>query len=201
MKALGIILGTILLAVLGSIAYVSFSSKFVDGNRRFNSDVHLVAQDGTDFSLSSLYIKPSIVFFGFTNCSAVCPTTLSRLDRLLKQVDPTGTLLNAYFITVDPKRDTPEVMKKFVQRFSDRIIGISGDPIDVMRVAKNFRIYVNNVLAEKSGVEEKYFVDHTTALLLFDTAGSIVGVIPYKDDSDSAIEKINRLITYGNVVK
>ncbi|MEG8099363.1 SCO family protein [Candidatus Liberibacter brunswickensis] len=201
MKALAIILGTIVLAVLGAIIYVSISSTFVDNNKKFSSDVHLVTQDGKDFSVNSLYKKPSIVFFGFTHCSEVCPNNISKLDRLLKQVDPTGTLLNAYFITVDPKRDTPEVMKNFVKRFSDRIVGISGDPVNVMSVAKSFRIYVNNVIVEKPDIEKKYFVDHTTALLLFNTFGNIVGVIPYKEDFDSSIKKVNRLIEQGNALK
>ncbi|AKK19850.1 SCO family protein [Candidatus Liberibacter africanus] len=201
MKTFLIILGTIFLAVLSAWVYLSFGSKFVYDNQRLNTDVHLITQDGADFPISFLYKKPSIVVFGFTHCSEVCPTTLSTLDNLLKKVDPSGELLNAYFITVDPKRDTPDVMKNFVKRFSDRIIGLSGDPVSVMSVAKSFRIYVNNVLAEKSYPEKKYFVDHTTALLLFNTSGNIVGIISYKEDFNSSIQKINRLIEQGKSAK
>lgn len=201
MKALAVILGTILFVVLGGVAYIVYDSKIEGKNQQLSSDVRLVTQEGVNISLSALYTRPSIVLFGFTHCSKVCPTTLSKLDGWLKKVDPTGKLLNAYFITVDPKRDTPEEMNKFVKKFSDRIIGISGDPTSVMSVVKKFRVYVNNVLTDQSDPEKKYFVDHTTALLLFNTSGSIVGIIPYKEDSQFAIEKINRLMEQEKYLK
>ncbi|MBY7649444.1 MAG: SCO family protein [Candidatus Liberibacter europaeus] len=203
MNYLVVILGTIVFATLGGApANLAFDSKNGSLNSRFDSNLRLVTQDGVELSLNSLYETPAIIFFGFTNCSIVCPNTLSAVDGWLKQVDPTGTLLRAYFITVDPKRDTPEVMKKFVSRFSNRIIGLSGDPVNVMKFAKNFRIYVKNVLADdKSDSEKKYLVDHTTALLLLNSSGSIMGMIQYNEDSSSAIKKISRLIAEDKIVQ
>ncbi|MBL0849195.1 MAG: SCO family protein [Candidatus Liberibacter ctenarytainae] len=201
MRILAIILGTILLAIVGGISYVVFDAKLGFKDKRLDSDFHLINQDGAEFTSNSLRGSPSIVFFGFTNCSKVCPTTLSTLDRWLKQVDPTNTLLRAYFITVDPKRDTPDVMKKFVKKFSDRIIGVSGDPTSVMSIAKKFHIYVNNAVADNSDVKKQSPVSHTASLLLFNSHGSIVGVIPYKEDSNTAIQKINRLIAEDKSVK
>ncbi|AHA28206.1 SCO family protein [Candidatus Liberibacter americanus] len=194
MKFWSITLVTIICFLLIAIYYVSFDSRSVPLNNRLDIDVNLITQEGKQFTLNSLYGKPSIVFFGFTNCVKLCPTTLSNLDGWLKKADPTGNLIGAYFITVDPRRDNPELMKKFVTKFSDRIIGLSGDPVNVMKVVRRFRIYVNDVLENKSDSENKYFVDHTTALLLLNASGSIVGTIAYQEDSSSAINKINRLI-------
>ncbi|WP_259345092.1 SCO family protein [Candidatus Liberibacter sp.] len=171
-----------------------WSGKFGDG-------FQLITQDGKAFTLDSLSEKPSIVFFGFTNCFEVCPTALSNLDRFLKIVDPEGSLLRAYYITVDPKRDTPEVVKKFVTQFSDRVIGVSGDPNAVMKVVKKFRIYVSESLADKAEPGKGYFLDHTTAFLLLSSHGNLVNVIPYKEDFGIAIAKLNQLIEEDKLSK
>jgi hypothetical protein len=88
----------------------------------FGGPLNLVTMDGQPFSENDLRAAPAAIFFGFTHCPDVCPTTLYELDGWLKQLGPEGSAIKAYFITVDPERDTQEVMKTYVGNVSDRIM-------------------------------------------------------------------------------
>ncbi len=107
----------------------------------FGGSFNLVAMDGQPFTEKDLRATPSLVFFGFTHCPDVCPTTLYELDGYLKQLGPEAADIKAYFISVDPERDTQEIMKTYVSNVSDRIIGVTGTPANVAEVVKSYHIY------------------------------------------------------------
>ncbi|RWA72486.1 SCO family protein [Mesorhizobium sp. M1C.F.Ca.ET.193.01.1.1] len=132
---------------------------------------------------------PSVVFFGFTHCPEVCPTTLFELAGWLKTMGDSGKNLSAYFVTVDPERDTPEIMNSYVSNFSDRITGITGDPDKVHAMAKAFGIYWKKV---DTG-DGDYTMDHTASVLLLNSKGEFAGTIAYGESADAAIAKLKRL--------
>ncbi|MES0072998.1 SCO family protein [Mesorhizobium sp. M0058] len=159
------------------------------GGEPYGAPFTLVDQKGAPITEAAFRGKPSIVFFGFTHCPEVCPTTLFEMAGWLKTLGDDGKNLNAYFVTVDPERDTPPVMNTYVSNFSDRIVGISGDPDKVHAMAKSFNIYWKKV---DTG-DGDYTMDHTASALLLDAKGEFSGTIAYGESADTAIAKLKRL--------
>jgi protein SCO1/2 len=133
--------------------------------------------------------QPTVLFFGFTHCPEVCPTTLFELDGWLKELGPEAKDIKAYFITIDPERDTPEVMNSFLSNFSSRITGISGPPDKVWAMAKGFNIYFRKV--ETDGGD--YTMDHTASVILLNRKGDFAGTIAYGESGKAALAKLKRL--------
>ncbi len=159
----------------------------------FGGSFTLVDQQGAPITEAAFRGQPSAVFFGFTHCPEVCPTTLLELSGWLKTLGDDGKNLRAYFVSVDPERDTPEVMKTYISNFSDRIVGISGDPEKVHDMAKSFGIYWKKV---DTG-DGDYTMDHTASVLLLKANGDFAGTIAYGENPDTAIAKLKRLASQG----
>jgi protein SCO1 len=136
---------------------------------------------------------PSAVFFGFTHCPEVCPTTLFEMDGWLKKLGDDGKDVRAYFVSVDPERDTASVMDAYVGNISDRITGITGEPEKVQAMAKAFGIYSRKVDLEGGD----YTMDHTASVILLDGAGRFAGTIAYGENQDAALTKLRRLAAEG----
>ncbi len=117
--------------------------------------------------------EPHLVFFGFTHCPDVCPTTLFQLSELLKATGEEGRNLRALFITVDPERDTPEVMKSYVSSFDERIIGLTGNQAAVDAAVKTFRAY-----ARKAPTGDgDYTMEHSSVVYLMGADGQFIGTV------------------------
>ncbi len=153
----------------------------------------LVDQKGAPITEAAFRGHPSVVFFGFTHCPEVCPTTLVDMTVWLKTLGDEGKNLHAYFISVDPERDTPEIMNTYVSNFSDRIVGITGEPDKVHAMTKAFGIYWKKV---DTG-DGDYTMDHTASVLLLDAKGGFAGTIAYGESPDNAIAKLKRLAAQG----
>ncbi|WP_353645462.1 SCO family protein [Mesorhizobium sp. WSM2239] len=153
----------------------------------------LVDQKGAEITEAAFRGHPSAVFFGFTHCPEVCPTTLFELDGWLKKLGDEGKDIRAYFVTIDPERDRPEIMNAYVSNVSDRITGITGDPEKVAAMAKSFGIYARKVDLEGGD----YTMDHTASILLLDGSGDFAGTIAYGESADAAIAKLKRLADEG----
>ncbi|RUU51815.1 SCO family protein, partial [Mesorhizobium sp. M2C.T.Ca.TU.009.01.2.1] len=152
-----ILIGILVLMVAG-IGWLTFDwYRGHYGGEPFGAPFTLVDQKGAPITEAAFRGHPSVVFFGFTHCPEVCPTTLFELAGWLKTMGDSGKNLNAYFVTVDPERDTPETMNTYVSNFSDRITGITGDPDKVHAMAKAFGIYWKKV---DTG-DGDYTMDHT----------------------------------------
>jgi protein SCO1/2 len=134
--------------------------------------------------------KPSAVFFGFTHCPDVCPTTLMEMAQWIEELGPDADKMRFVFVTVDPERDTPEAMNDYVSAFSDKVIGITGEPEKVRAMAKDYKIYFRKAPLEGGD----YTMDHTASVLLQDSDGNLVGTIARGEDEAAAVAKLRRLV-------
>lgn len=160
----------------------------------FGPEFTLTAGDGSPITEAALREKPTALFFGFTHCPEVCPTTLYELNGWMQKVDPTGENMNAYWITVDPDRDTPEMMKDYLANVTDRIVGISGDPEKVKAMIDGFGIYYKKVPLDPNDPDGDYTMDHNAAVFLMNNGGVLQGTISYQEAPDVAETKLENLI-------
>lgn len=179
--------------ILGWLTLNVTQTKEVASDGPFGVPFTLVAQDGKPITEQAFRGKPSAVFFGFTHCPEVCPTTLFELDGWLKQLGDEGKNIRAYFVSIDPERDTPEAMNSYVTNVSDRITGITGDPAKVQAMAKSFGIYSKKVETEGGD----YTMDHTASVLLLNSKGDFFGTIAYEENPTAALAKLKRLANQG----
>lgn len=132
--------------------------------------------------------KPYAVFFGFTHCPDICPTSMYELSQVLKKVDEKARDFRIYFVSVDPERDTPELLSTYLSLFDSRIIGMTGTPEEIAAVAKLHRAFYRRV-ATPSG----YTMDHTATIYLFDRKGAFFGTLDTNDPEEARIAKLERL--------
>lgn len=149
----------------------------------------LVGSDGQPFASSQLSGKPAAIFFGFTNCPDVCPTTLARLANLRKQLAKGDNGFSIVFITVDPERDRPADVGRYATLFNTPIIGLTGSPAQVDRVKKQFGVFSQKVPTPGGG----YSVDHTATVFLLDRNGKFVATLSPDEANGPALDKIRRI--------
>ena len=149
----------------------------------------LVDSDGKPFGSANLAGKPYAIFFGFTHCPDVCPTTLARLVRLRKQLSGARDRPAILFVSVDPERDGPAEVGKYAKLFDAPIIGLTGSTAQVEQVKKQFGIFSQKVPDGSGG----YSVDHTAAALLFDAQGEFAGTIVPEEPDSAALDKMRRI--------
>jgi protein SCO1/2 len=128
----------------------------------------LQSADGKTVTDKDLKGHPYLVYFGYTHCPDVCPTTLAQISDVLGKLP--GKDVKALFISVDPERDTPKLMGDYVSSFDPRIVGLSGPPDDVDKVEKEFRVYARKV----PGKSDDYTMDHSSVVYLMDKDGRFV---------------------------
>ncbi|MBY4629483.1 cytochrome c oxidase assembly protein [Rhizobium sp. H4] len=191
-------IGVLMLAgILGWATLNLDKSKDVVAEAPFGVPFTLVSQSGQPITEQALRGKPTALFFGFTHCPEVCPTTLFELNGWMDKVDPKGDKLQAYFVTVDPERDTPEIMNEYVSNVSKRITGISGPPEKIAEVIKGFRVYAKKVPVDEKDPNGDYTMDHTASVFLLDSAGRFSGTIAYGENPDTAVKKLENLVRKG----
>ena len=182
-----------------AIAVLSLFLVFTYVSTRFGSETegvklgapfNLTDQDGAPITQAAFEGHPTVLFFGFTHCPEVCPTTLFEMAGWLKELGDEGKDLRVFFISVDPERDTPEVMKGYTQAFTDRITGITGKPEEVEKLLKAWKIYAKKVPTENGD----YTMDHTASVILLDRNGRLKSTIDYKESKDVALKKLQRLL-------
>lgn len=151
----------------------------------------LVGSDGQPFASSRLNGKPHAIFFGFTHCPDVCPTTLSKLVRLRRELGQGEDSFDIVFVSVDPERDTPAEMAKYAMLFEDPVIALTGSPAQVEQVKKQFGIFSRKVANHHGG--PGYGVEHTSTVLLFDREGKLAGTIAQGEGDGPALDKLKRV--------
>jgi len=145
-------------------------------------------QDGNDVNPRSLIGQPSLVFFGFTYCPDICPTTLSDISGWLDELGAKAANLNTVFITVDPERDTIEALADYVSYFHPQIQGWTGSKNQIAAAARGFRATYEKV----QGGDGTYTMNHTAGIFLFDATGRFVSIIDYHEPGEFAVPKIER---------
>lgn len=187
------------IAVWAVIAALSLFLVFTYANTRFSdrggavqlgAPFNLKDQDGAPITEAAFKGHPTVLFFGFTHCPEVCPTTLFEISDWLKTLGDEGKDLRVFFISVDPERDTPEVMKGYTSAFTDRITGITGNPQEVEKLLKGWKIYAKKVPTENGD----YTMDHTASVILLDRNARLKSTIDYKESPDVALKKLRLLV-------
>ena len=184
------ILASILILIAAGVGWLTYDwyrARIAPGG--FGAPFVLVDHTGAEITDAAFRGAPSALFFGFTHCPEICPTTLYELDGWLATLGDEGKNIRAWFVTVDPARDTPEVMNSYVTNVSDRITGITGEPSKVEAMARAFSIYFKRVELEGGD----YTMDHTASVLLLDRTGDFAGTIAYGENPETAIAKLKRL--------
>lgn len=148
------------------------------------SDFVLVDQDGAKFDRDSFRGRWSMVFFGFTHCPDICPVTLQQLAaarRRMAEADPDAVLPDIVFVSVDPGRDTPETIAQYVQAFGDEVIGVSGDPAELAKLARTFGVYFSVTPAEG----DAYAVEHSATVIVVNDDAEFHAVFSAPHDVDA----------------
>jgi protein SCO1 len=143
---------------------------------------NLIDQDGQPFSDHDLKGKTFLVFFGFTHCPDVCPTTLFEISEIMRTLGPEADRTAALFISVDPERDTPQAMKDYLSSFDPHLRGLTGDAAALAAVAKAYRVYYKKVPLEGGD----YTMDHTAIVYLMDKDGRFVAPFNMRRTADAA---------------
>lgn len=151
----------------------------------------LLGPDGEPFESGSLLGKPVILFFGFTNCPSICPTTLTRLSVLMKELGPEAKDIQVVLVSVDPDRDTPEVMNRYTASFGPWLLGLTGPEEDLTRLREAYSVYAS---MESSDSKGNYNVMHAVVVFAFDANGQARLLISDLDDSDVVLSDLKQLI-------
>jgi protein SCO1 len=130
----------------------------------------LTDQSGAVVTEKNLQGKPSLVFFGFTHCPDICPTSLFEMSEILRAMGKDADRVNAYFISVDPERDNKEAMKDYLSSFDPHLKGLTGDPEAISKVLSAYRVYARKVPLK----DGDYTMDHTALTYLMDRDGRFV---------------------------
>ena len=155
----------------------------------FGGPFTLTGGDGKPFSSQALAGKPYAIYFGFTRCGDVCPTTLSRLVRLRQDAGGEKSL-HIVFVTIDPKNDGPKEVGQYAELFNSPIIGLTGSQGQIDGVKKKYGIFAQPSLHPMAGKE----MEHSATVLLFGRAGEFAGTISPGDSDADALANIKRLL-------
>jgi protein SCO1/2 len=148
----------------------------------------LVDQDGRVVTDQDFKGRPFLVFFGFTHCPDICPTALFQVSEIMRALGRDADRTRALFITVDPERDTPKVIKDYLSSFDPHLTGLTGDPAEVAAVAKAYRVYFKKVPLDQGG----YTMDHTAIVYLMDKEGRFVSPFNLKRTTEAAAADLRK---------
>jgi protein SCO1/2 len=151
---------------------------------------HLTDQNGRAVSEKDLIGKPTMLFFGFTYCPDVCPTTLTDMTGWLKALGPDADKLNVFYVTIDPERDTAARLKSYLTAFDPRIRGLTGSPAAIAQAAHDYNVYYQK--APLQGGD--YTMDHSTLIYLIDAKGHMAELVQYGSPKDQVLASLKRLL-------
>jgi protein SCO1/2 len=150
----------------------------------------LTDHNGYPISNGDLKGRPFLVFFGFTHCPDVCPTTLFEVSEILRALGPDADRVGALFVSVDPERDTPAKLKDYLSSFDPRLVGVTGDEASMKAMERAYRVYVKKVPLDRGG----YTMDHTALVYLMDKDGRFVAPFNVKRKPAEAAADLRRYL-------
>jgi protein SCO1/2 len=150
----------------------------------------LTDQSGQTVTEKNLKGKPTLIFFGFTHCPDVCPTSLFEISEVLRAMGKDADRINAWFVSVDPERDTAAAMKDYLSSFDPHLKGLTGDEAATAKVISSFRVYAKKV-PTKDG---DYTMDHTALIYLMDRSGNFIAPFNLKRKPEEAAEDLKRYL-------
>lgn len=149
----------------------------------------MTSDDGRTVTDADFKGHPFLVFFGYTHCPDVCPTTLFQLAQVMKALGP-DTQIKVLFVTVDPARDTPKVMKDYVSSFDPHIIGLTGTEAQTREIERAYRVYAKKV----DGKGSDYTMDHTAIVYLMDKEGHFVSALNLDRPAKVAADEVEKYL-------
>jgi protein SCO1/2 len=150
----------------------------------------LTDQSGQTVTEKSLIGRPTIIFFGFTHCPDICPTALFDMSEVLRAMGPDANRVNAYFVSVDPERDTPAAMKDYLSSFDPNLKGLTGSVDEIAKVTTAYRVYAKKVPLK----DGDYTMDHTALVYLMDSKGNFVRPFDLKRKPEEAAADLKRYL-------
>lgn len=145
--------------------------------------------DGRTRTLRDFEGRVVLVFFGFTQCPDVCPTALTRAAEVKRQLGANGERFLAVFVTVDPQRDSPEVLRAYIEAFDPAFVALTGSDDEIAATAQEFRVFYRQVPTGSS-----FTIDHTASSFVFDPRGRLRLVVPHQLDTNALAADVRRLI-------
>jgi protein SCO1 len=160
----------------------------------YAKDFQLTDQNGQPRSLKDFRGKVVVVFFGYTHCPDFCPTTMAELAEAKRLLGPDGDKLQGVFVTVDPERDTGEVLKPYMANFDPTFLALRGTPEQTVAIAKDFKIYYKKVEGKAGG---DYTMDHSAASYVYDTQGRLRLYVRYGGGPQALASDLRLLLKQG----
>ena len=157
---------------------------------RLNPSFKLTSHLGKVTKLEDFSGKVLAIFFGFTHCPDVCPTTMYELKAIKESLGGDGDKLQVIFVSLDPERDSIELLEKFIPSFDSSFIGLTGSATDIKKIAGQYKIYY-----QKVGSDKNYTIDHSSAIYLIDKNGSIRIRHPYGSSQEMIVNDIKSLLS------
>jgi protein SCO1/2 len=162
----------------------------VVGTAGIGGPFRLVDQNGKPFTDRDMQGKPYLVFFGYTHCPDVCPTTLFEMSQLFRKLGPQADRVGALFITVDPARDTAAALKEYMASFDPHLRGLTGDPKAIDAAIRDYRVYAKKVPLEGGNYE----MDHTAIVYLMDKDGHFVAPFDMRRSADAEAAQLQNYL-------
>jgi protein SCO1/2 len=174
----------------GAASRASFKGVDITG-AEYARTLALTDADGQPRSLADYKGKVVVVFFGYTQCPDVCPTTMAELAEVKRQLGADGARVQGIFVTVDPERDTAALLKAYVANFGPDIVGLRGSADDIKAAAKEFKVFFNKVPGK---TDTSYTVDHTAGAYVFDAKGKVRLFTRYGSGAQALIDDLKILL-------
>lgn len=169
-----------------------FKNVDITGSTAFGKDFSLLDPDGKVRTLADFKGKAVVMFFGYTQCPDVCPTTLTEMQQVMTLLGPKSDKVQVLFVTVDPDRDTAAILKQYVPSFDSRFLGLRpADEAALEKVTKDFKIYYKKVPGTKSG---SYTMDHTAGSYVFDPEGRLRLYIKHAQGPETLAHDLKELL-------
>jgi protein SCO1/2 len=159
------------------------------------AEIELHRADGTTFRLSKMHGKVVALFFGYTSCPDICPTTMAELRQALERLGPKAAQVQVLFVTVDPERDTPERVQEYVDHFNPEFIGLSGPEPELARIWQDYGVFREVVDGTSAA---GYLVNHTARVTLIDRQGNLRVSLPFDAPVEDVVHDLNLLLRESN---
>lgn len=184
--------GAVLVPLLAACSKEKLQFKNIDiTGADFGRDFHLTDQNGKERSLEDFRGKAVVVFFGYTMCPDVCPTTLAELAQVKKLLGSDGERLQVLFITVDPERDTPQLLKAYMANFDPSFLALRCSPEQLVTLARNFKIFYKKVDGK---TPDSYTMDHSAGCYVYDPQGRLRLYVRYGVDPQAIASDLRLLL-------
>jgi len=193
MNRRALLVSAVAVAALGGLgaSYV-LNNRHVADSLAVGGPFKLIGTDGQEVTEAAVKGKYSLFFFGFTFCPDACPTALNTFTLVLNKLGAEADKIQPVFVSIDPERDKPAVLKEYLTSFDPRIMGLTGTPEEIAETAKEFRVYY-----AKQGEGEFYLMDHSTAIIVMNPDFDYAGVLAGNMQPDDMVARLKELISQG----